>query len=113
MIWVFVSQVSIKSYVSVGSSYIGQTSHTIANRYKGHECYIKLTYPDKSALADHCISTGRHPAFQSTSVLFKRLNFWDMVITEAVEIHMQNNIFNNIGLQLSPMWQPVLKLIRS
>lgn len=71
-----------------------------------------MNYPDKSALADHCISTGHNFEFQSASVFFKALGFWDRVIMEAIEIHVQTNIFNkDIGLHLSSIWQPVFKLI--
>lgn len=87
------------------TSSIGQMGHTIADRCKEHEWYICLNYTDKSALAEHCIASLHVPDFQSASVLLN----WERLITEAVEIQLQNNT----DLHLSPFqWQLALKLTR-
>lgn len=69
-------------------------SHIIADCCKQHVHYICLNYPDKSAPADHCISWGHQLDFQSLSVLLTTTNYRKRLVTEAIEIQIQNNTFN-------------------
>lgn len=40
-----------------GMVYIGQTHHTILEKIAEHAGYILLKQPEKSVLAEHCLST--------------------------------------------------------
>lgn len=78
-------------------------------------CLIsQLQYPEKSALAEHVLSTGHKPDFQDSRILPKAAAFWDRGIVKAIEINLDPSTLNgDVKMQLSACWRCVLKLIAS
>jgi len=92
--------------------YIGQTRRTVEERLHEHERCIRLEYPDKSAVAQHCIETGHRIDFSATSILAKSSGYWDQVIGEALAIRLDTNLLNrDTGHQLSTAWRPAIALL--
>jgi hypothetical protein len=69
-----------------GQVYIGQTGRSIDTRLKEHQRHIRLEYPDKSAVAEHCINLRQCTQLHNTSILATKTGYMDRVITEANEM---------------------------
>ena len=96
-----------------GDSYIGETGRTIETRISEHKRCIRLGYPEKSAVADHCIKHNHSIHFDETKILCKAKGYWDRLTKEAIEIRIANNKMNrDAGFNLSKSWNPMIKRIR-
>jgi hypothetical protein len=79
--------------------YTGQTGHSSETRVKEYHQHIRLEHLDKSAMAEHIISTGSCIKLQTTRILSRHV---DRMIREATEIELHpNNMNRENGLCLS------------
>ncbi|KAJ4451026.1 hypothetical protein ANN_02462 [Periplaneta americana] len=63
--------------------------------------------------AQHSLETGHKIDFGATTILDKTSGYWDLVIKEAIEIHLNGNNFNRDGsLQLSTAWKAAINTLR-
>jgi hypothetical protein len=60
----------ISDWASVRKVHIGQSGTTIAARGKQRQRYVRLHQPEKSAVAEHRISTVHCIHFSGTSILY-------------------------------------------
>ncbi|EEB19020.1 predicted protein [Pediculus humanus corporis] len=94
-----------------GKVYIGMTSRSVRARTKEHERHLRLSQPDKSAVAEHAIAEKHNIDFQKTSVLIKNPDPSHLPFLEAIEILKHPLNFNrDSGTQLNPIWSPLLKI---
>lgn len=77
-----------------GLCYTGQTRCTILKQCKQHQEYIRLNFSEKSVLAEHYVTTGHEPLFQSTSMLNKTWGFGGKLKMETLEIQGDRCSFN-------------------
>jgi len=79
--------------------YIGQTKRSIRTRFKEHTSNIRLNHPEKSAIANHCITTG-HTIRENNLKILKPvsnsyyLNAWE---TFYINISNEDDLINNEG----------------
>jgi hypothetical protein len=74
--------------------YVGRTGSSTEARCKEHLRHIHLEQPKKSAMAEHCMNSGHHIDFNSSSVLDKAAGSMDCLVKEATEIRLNFNNFN-------------------
>lgn len=89
-----------------GVCYIGQISRPILDLWKEHQKFIRLSQPEKLALAEHCTSTGHQVLFHETKVLSKIqdfrkdwfMNLWKFswIMIQLIEVW----IYNSAQLQM-------------
>ena len=96
---------------SCGSSYIGQTKRTIADRVKEHIAAVKNRRTSKSAIAEHLLEAGTNHwiEFHNTQVLSTERHFYSRAVREAIEIKKYKNFNREDGFKLSATWNPVIK----
>ncbi|CAH0700370.1 unnamed protein product [Spodoptera exigua] len=97
---------------SCGSSYIGQTKRTIAERLKEHIAAVKNRQSNKSAIAEHLLQAGSNHwvEFHRPQILSTDRHYHTRLVREAVEIKKCPNNFNREdGFKLSSTWNPVLR----
>ena len=97
-----------------GEVYIGETSRTIETRVKEHRRHLRLSQPEKSAVAEHAIDEDHAIKWEATERLCHGRGFWDRVVKEAIEIKTTKfKTFNrDTGFHLSATWNPLMKRIR-
>jgi hypothetical protein len=96
-----------------GQVYIGETGRSIDTRIKENHRHIRLTHPDKSAVAEHSISRGHRIQLQDTKILSTKSRYMDRLIKEANEIELNsNNINREDGLCLSWSWKPLIHSLK-
>jgi hypothetical protein len=63
---------------------------------KEHHQHICLEHPDKSAVAEHCISQGHRIQLQDIRILSTKSRYMDQMIMKAteIELHPNNNKVN-------------------
>lgn len=95
---------------SCGSSYIGQTKRTIAERVKEHIAAVKNRQTNKSAIAEHLLESGPNHWIElhAPKVLSTDRQFYPRVVREAIEIKKYKNFNREDGYRLSPSWNPVI-----
>ncbi|XP_045455276.1 uncharacterized protein LOC123664954 [Melitaea cinxia] len=96
---------------SCGSSYIGQTKRTIAEKVKEHIAAVKNRQTNKSAIAEHILQPGINHwiGFHRTEILSTDRHF-SRVVREAIEIKKHKTFNREDGFKLSPTWNPVIKI---
>ncbi|XP_045449970.1 uncharacterized protein LOC123658651 [Melitaea cinxia] len=97
---------------SCGSSYIGQTKRTIAERVKEHIAAVKNRQTNKSAIAEHILQPGINHwiEFHRTEILSTDRHFYSRLVREAIEIKKHKTFNREDGFKLSPTWNPVIKI---
>jgi hypothetical protein len=89
--------------------YIGQTGRCVDTRLKEHQWYIRLEYPDKSAVAEQCVNSGHHILFHNTSILATKTQHMDRFVRDAIEIELHpNNMNRDVGFCLSKSRKPII-----
>jgi hypothetical protein len=74
--------------------------------------HIRLDQPEKSAVAEHSISTGHHIDFNNVSVLDRASGYMNRLVKEAIQIRLNHKNFNSDnGFTLSRAWNPVTKFL--
>ena len=96
---------------SCGSSYIGQTKRTIAERVKEHIAAVKNQQTSKSAVAEHLLDTGINHWMElhNPRILSTDRHYHTRLIREAIEIKKYKNFNRENGFQLSSTWNPVIR----
>ena len=91
-----------------GNVYLGHSGRTVDDRCKEHKRFIRQHQPEKSAVADHSISTGHCFDFCGTSLLDRTSWYFVGLVKEAVEIRLtENNCNTDAGFILSHAWSPI------
>lgn len=95
---------------SCGSSYIGQTKRTIAERVKEHIAAVKNRQTNKSAIAEHLLDSGPNHWIElhKPKILSTDRHFYPRIVREAIEIKKYRNFNREEGFRLSPSWNPVI-----
>ncbi|XP_046408192.1 uncharacterized protein LOC124172750 [Ischnura elegans] len=91
---------------------VGETGRTIETRLKEHQRHFRLGQPEKSAVAEHSISSDHAICWEKTKVLCRIEKFWERLTREAIEIRLNTTINRDTGYILSASWKPVLRSIR-
>jgi hypothetical protein len=95
---------------SCGSSYIGQTKRTIAERVKEHIAAVKNRQVEKSAIAEHLLLSGPNHWIElhAPKILSTERHYYPRIVREAVEIKKHKNFNRESGFKLSSVWNPVI-----
>lgn len=96
---------------SCGSSYIGQTKRTIAERVKEHIAAVKNRQVNKSAIAEHLLESGPNHWIElhAPKILSTERHYYSRLVREAVEIKKYPNFNREDGLKLAAAWNPVIR----
>ncbi|XP_075980176.1 uncharacterized protein LOC142979382 isoform X1 [Anticarsia gemmatalis] len=99
---------------SCGSSYIGQTKRSIAERVKEHIAAVKNRQISKSAIAEHLLEAGTNHwiEFHRPQVLSTERHFYSRIVREAIEIKKHPNFNREDGFKLSATWNPVITVTK-
>jgi len=82
-----------------GKVYVGQTGWTIEARLKEHRRHVCLNQPEKSAVAEHLITTSHCINFDDTTKLGMATKYMDRLVKEAIEIQLHpDNLTEMTGL---------------
>jgi hypothetical protein len=95
---------------SCGSSYIGETKRTIAERVKEHIAAVRNRQVNKSAIAEHLLESGPNHWIElhKPKVLSTERHFYSRKIREAVEIRKHRNFNRDDGFKISSSWNPII-----
>lgn len=94
---------------SCGSSYVGQTKRTIAERVKEHIAAVKNRQINKSAISEHLLESGSNHWIElhDPKVLSTDRHYYPRIVREAIEIKKHVNFNREDGHKLSTSWNPV------
>jgi hypothetical protein len=96
-----------------GKVYVGQTGQTIEARLKEHRRHIRLNQLERSAVAEHSLTTYHRIDFDSASKLGTTTRYMDCLVREAIEIRLHPDNFNrDDGFNLSYAWRPIIKILQ-
>jgi hypothetical protein len=97
-----------------GIVYMGQTGWTIEARFKEHRRHVHLNQPERSAVAEHLLTTYHRINFDGASNLGMATRYMDHLVREAIEIRLHPDNFNrDDGFNLSYAWRPIIKILPS
>jgi hypothetical protein len=92
---------------------VGQTERTIEARLREHKRHARLNQPERSAVAEHSLTTYHRIDFDGTSKLRPATRYMDRLVREAIEIRLHTNNFNrDDGFNLSHAWRPIIKMLQ-
>jgi predicted GIY-YIG superfamily endonuclease len=74
-----------------GKVYVGQTGRTIEARLKEHRRHVRLNQPERSAVAEHSLTTYHLIDFDGASKLTR---YMDRLVRKAIEIRLHPDNFN-------------------
>jgi hypothetical protein len=96
-----------------GKVYVGQTGRTIEARLKEHKRHVRLNQPEKSAVAEHSITTSHRINFDGTSKLRTATKYMDSLVKEAIEIWLHPDNFNrDDSFNLNHTWRPIINMLQ-
>jgi hypothetical protein len=96
-----------------GKVYVGQTGRTVEARLKEHRRHVRLNQPERSAVAEHSLTTYHRIDFDGASKLGTATRYLDRVVREAIEIRLHTDNFNrDDGFNLSYAWRPIIKILQ-
>jgi hypothetical protein len=97
-----------------GKVYVGQTGQTIEARLKEHRRHVRLNQPERSAVAEHSLTTYNRIDFDGASKLGTATRYMDCLVREAIKIRLHPDNFNrDDGFNLSYAWRPILKILQT
>jgi predicted GIY-YIG superfamily endonuclease len=77
-----------------GEVYVGQTEQTIETRLKEHRRHVCLNQLEKSAVAEHWITTSQSINFDGATKLEMATKYMDPLVKETIEIWLHPDNFN-------------------
>jgi hypothetical protein len=90
--------------------YLGQTGGTIEARLKEQRRHVRLNQPERSAVAEHSLTTYHRIDFDGASKLGTATRYMDRVVREAIKIRLHPDNFNrDDGFNMSYAWRPIIK----
>jgi hypothetical protein len=96
-----------------GKVYVGQTGWTTEARFKEHRRHVHLNQPERSALAEHSLTTYHRIDFDGASKLGMATRYMDCLVREAIKIRLHPDNFNrDYGYNLSYTWHPIIKMLQ-
>jgi hypothetical protein len=96
-----------------GKVYVGQTGRTIGARLKEHRRHVRLNQAERSAVAEHSLTTYHRIHFDGASKLGTVTRYMDRLVGEAIEIRLHPDNFNrDDGFNLSYAWRPIIKILQ-
>jgi hypothetical protein len=95
-----------------GKVYVGETGRSIEAWLKEHRRHIRLNQPEKSAVAEHSITTSHRIIFDGTIKLGTATKYMDRLVKEAIEIRLHPDNFNRDGFNLSHTWRPIINMLK-
>jgi hypothetical protein len=96
-----------------GKVYVGQSGQTIEARLKEHRRHVRLNQLEKSAVAEHSITTSYHINFDGTTKLGMATKYMDHLVKEAIEIWLHPDNFNrDDGFNLSHTSCPIINMLQ-
>lgn len=93
--------------------FLHRTECTKSEHLWEHKHSICLEQAKKTGLAEHCVTLGHQPVFDSNTVISREERCWNRISGEAVTIQTDPHLVNrDIGLKLDHCWRPIIQLIR-
>lgn len=89
--------------------YIGETGRKLATRLQEHKRNCRLLQREKSAVAEHSLSQDHRIDFDAVKVIDKEGHFYRRRVKEAFWIKNSPNFNQDKGLNLSCIWNRLLK----
>ena len=94
---------------SYGTSYIGETGHSINKIIHEHVVDLKHNRSHSSALAEHAEKTNHHICIEDAKVITRIDHFHHRKLREALEIEKTSaNLNRDDGWLVSRCWIPTL-----
>ena len=91
-----------------GKVYIGETGRDLPTRLKEHRAHGRRGDYDKSAIVKHSHTTD-HKIYWDQAQLIANINHWfPRRIREAIEIYKHDTVPQDIGVNISDIWRPIL-----
>jgi hypothetical protein len=95
-----------------GQVYIGQTEWSIDTRIKEQHRYIRLSHPDKSAVAERNIGRGYRIQLQNTKMLSTKSRHMDLFIREAIDIVLHRNMNTEDSHCMTHSWKILMHSLK-
>lgn len=88
-----------------GARYIGQTGRLISTRVTEHRHHLQLGQVGKSAVDQHCWSTGNRALFADSKIVYHSVDWHKCIIRESQKISLVHQPLNQEeGAHLSATW---------
>ena len=87
-----------------GKSYIGETGRTLKVRLTEHKRYCHNGETNRSGVSQHTLVDNHRIDWEKSTVIAKEPNYYKRRIKEALFIRKFNNMNQDQGLAVSPIW---------
>ena len=90
-------------------SYIGETGRTLKVRLTEHKRYCRNGETNRSGVSQHTLIDNHRIDWEKSTVIAKEPNYYKRRIKEALFIRKFNNMNQDQGLTVSPIWSVPFK----